>query len=73
MEGVERAVSELVVEKVADVTGRDPADLPPLYHSIDPDAVNKLVESLSTGAIHFTYTNQEIEITSNGEIALTAQ
>lgn len=71
MEGAERAISELVVEKVADVTGRDPLDLTPMYHSIDPDAVDALVESLSDGVIHFTYENLEIEISSSGEIALT--
>jgi predicted DNA-binding ArsR family transcriptional regulator len=73
MDGAERSVSERVIRKVADVTNRDPVELPPLYHSIDPDAVNKLVDSLSSGTIHFTYANQEIEITSRGEIALTHQ
>jgi hypothetical protein len=73
MDGVERTVSELIVEKVAEVTDCDPLDLPPLYQSIDPDAVDELIESLSSGTIHFTYANQNIEIASSGEIALTNQ
>jgi hypothetical protein len=73
MNGAERSVSELVIQKVAEVTDRDPVDLPPLYHSVDPDAVDELVESLSNGTIQFTYANQEIVITSRGEIALTAR
>ncbi|MFT4882666.1 MAG: hypothetical protein ACI8U4_000160 [Natronomonas sp.] len=73
MDGAERSVSELVIQKVAEVTDRDPVDLPPLYHSVDPDAVDELVESLSNGTIQFKYANQEIKITSRGEIALTAQ
>lgn len=32
-----------IVEAVAAVSDRDPADLPPLYETIDPDALNTLL------------------------------
>jgi uncharacterized protein with NRDE domain len=35
-------LSELVLECIADATGREPASLAPLYESVDPDALDTI-------------------------------
>lgn len=37
-----RAPSDAVVDAIAAVSGEDPRDLPPLFESIDPDALDLL-------------------------------
>lgn len=49
-----------IIQAVADQTGRDPMDLPPLHNYIDPDALNSLFECTRTvernsGEIEFIY------------------
>jgi hypothetical protein len=41
-----------IVDRVAEVEEQDPLDLPPLYDSIDPDALDRLAES---SKIQFEY------------------
>lgn len=50
-------VIELVVRSVADVTGTDPLDLPPLYEAVDADAVERLCTYADGGdlSIQFEY------------------
>ena len=49
-----RIVQE-VVKRVATETGRDPKALPPLYETVDPDALAVAVETLDTGRVTFSY------------------
>lgn len=63
-------ISELVVERVAAKTGRDPLELPVLHDVLDPDALDTLVDGMSGGEVSFTYADQEVTITSDGEITL---
>lgn len=58
-----------IVEVVAEATGREPTDLPPLYESIETDALDALV-STSTDAstrVTFDYAGVEVTVRSNGE------
>ena len=52
-----------IVERVSEMEEQDPVDLPPLYNSIDPDALNQLSDS----EIQFEYIGYEITI-ENGDV-----
>lgn len=74
-DGSEQLVFTLV-SAVADYTGRDALDLPPLYEVIDPDAFEQLFKPLQEngtrangGRIRFTYAGCDISI-SNSEITV---
>ncbi|WP_222913838.1 HalOD1 output domain-containing protein [Natrinema sp. SYSU A 869] len=54
-----------IVKRVSEMEETDPLDLPPLYNSIDPEALNQLADS----NIRFEYTGYNIEI-ENGTIAI---
>jgi len=66
-----RTVSERVIRTVAEATDTDPAALPPLYESVDPDALNELVESMSDGEVSFEHADCEITVDSDGGVQLT--
>lgn len=61
-----------IVELVAEATGQDPGSVPPLYESIDIDAVEALVDgsARSEGSTCVTFTHAGVEVTvgSDGEI-----
>lgn len=61
-------VSERVVEAVATYSDTDELELPPLFDSIDPDALDGLIRSMSHGTVSFVYAGQRITVTSRGEI-----
>ncbi|WP_418282685.1 HalOD1 output domain-containing protein [Halorubrum sp. DTA98] len=63
-------VSERVVRKVATATDSDSLELPPLYGSIDPDALDRLVAQLSDGEITFTYADHEVVVSGDGTVDL---
>lgn len=54
---------ETVVRLLEQATGGDQLDLPPIYHSVDPDAVDALMESGSEALmISFTHAGYDISI-----------
>lgn len=61
-------VTERVVEAVADYTDTDVMDLPPLFDSIDPEALDGVVRSMSGGEISFVYADLRIIVDSHGEV-----
>lgn len=72
-----RSVSRRVIEAVADKRGTDPAELEPLYRSIDPDYLEKLFSDRSrTDAsaaqtctrLVFTYEEHRIRVSRDGSI-----
>jgi len=69
-------VSERIVTQVAEAEDSDSTTLPPLYEVIDPDALDKLIESLSGGpnqstcVVRFVYCDYEITVTASGKISL---
>ncbi len=48
-----------IVDRVAKMEEQDPLDLPPLYDSVDPDALDRLSES---SKIQFEYIGYKITV-----------
>lgn len=60
-----------VIETVAVAVDRSPADLNPLYDSVDPEALNALVRSSSTGegvVVSLSFAGQTVIVDSRGEV-----
>ena len=64
------AIPERVVQQVAETKGRDPLQLPVLEDVIDPDALETFIDEMQAGEVSFIYADQEITITSDGEITI---
>lgn len=70
--------SEAVVAAVAAAENVAQTDLPPLFDSIDPDALDSLFESgplaeRSTGTVSFSYAGHEVSVTADGQVDLEAR
>lgn len=59
-----------VVTAVAGAADTDPIDLPPLYDTIDPEALNTLIKSAENGSVllTFSYTGYTVIVHGDGEI-----
>jgi len=55
MESVPGRIVEKIVKGVATETSRDPVALPPLYETVDPDALAIAIDTLDTGRVTFDY------------------
>ncbi|EMA59365.1 hypothetical protein C469_12071 [Halorubrum lipolyticum DSM 21995] len=65
--------STAVVEAVATATGRDPLEMPPLYDTLDVDALDGLLTADRTGddgtvAVSFRYDGAYVWVDSGGAI-----
>lgn len=60
-------VTERVVQSVAASTDTDPLDLPPLYDTIDPDALAVSIHTLNV-TMHFQYADQFVTVRSDGTV-----
>ena len=74
----DRSVTELVIDCLADATGRDPLELPPLWEVIDPDALNRLFVSTKTGgervgSLTFTYCDHTVTIEKQSAVIVSAE
>lgn len=69
---IETAVSTKVVQRVAAATNQTVTELPPLYETIDPEALDAVIESATTDesslACQFTYSDCLISITGSGAV-----
>ena len=65
-----KTASEKVIQTVAETTNTDPLELPPLYETIDPDALDALIADMQAGSISFTYTDCEITVRSDGTVTI---
>lgn len=66
-------VSFLVVVAVAAVEGTDPERLPPLYDSVDPDALDAVLDTAGDGAgmnVSFEYEGYEVRTRPSGRVEL---
>lgn len=68
-------VSTSVVQQVAERAGVDATELPPLYDSIDPDALDAIFASTTSstsrsGRIEFTYAGYRVTVSSDDGILL---
>lgn len=55
---------------MARYTDTDPLELPPLYNSIDPDALETFVNMLSDTKLHFQYAGHHVVVESDGTITI---
>ena len=62
----------IVLTTIADELGTDPASLPPLRESIDPDILNGFRDATgqSARALSFEYLGYEVVLTDDGVIRL---
>jgi len=69
--------SEAVINEIADREDVQPTELTPLYHTIDPDALDALVENAqqndSTLEIGFTYHGYSVTVTDEGLEHVTSE
>lgn len=66
-------VSIQIVKQLADVQGLDPRDLSPLTHTIDPEALDTLIESAASDpTVLFLVNGYDVTVTSNGIVSLDA-
>lgn len=65
--------AERVVETLARETGTDPADLPPLYDAVDPDALNSLFRGVDSSShrVRFTLADHAVTVSGDGTVAVT--
>lgn len=60
--------SERIVQAVADYTDTDPLDMPCLFHAIDPDGFDVIVEGLEDGQVHFQYAGCDVTARGDGSV-----
>lgn len=58
-----------IVTTVADAEGVDVTELPPLYDTIDPDALTKLTERNVT--VEFTYYGRQVVVHGDRRVEIT--
>lgn len=57
------SVSESIIEAIAEARDVPPTELmPPLYEAIDPDTLDRLVQSVTEGRMQLTFEYQSYEI-----------
>lgn len=71
-------VSQLIVEAVAEREGVSPLRLPPLYGSVDPDALDQLFASPSTAdqlqlEVEFVYNGYRVTVSEGGAVSVEAR
>lgn len=64
-----------VVSAVAEATGRDVIDLPPLADSVDPDALETIVADAGNGhrvgvEVRFAYAGCDVAVEAGGEVTV---
>jgi hypothetical protein len=70
-----RATGDLclaIVAAVADVTGREPTTVPPLYPTVDVDALGRLLRDArgSEVRVTFDYAGCAVAVSSDGDLAV---
>lgn len=69
----EPSTSQRVITAVAEETGNDPTEVGPLYHVIDPDALDRLFGPTATtdrtaGRVEFEFAGCEVLVHGNGTV-----
>lgn len=67
------SISEQVVRTVANRSDTDALELPPLFHTLDPDSLDTLVREMDEGNVSFEYAGYDITVNSQGVIEVDAQ
>jgi hypothetical protein len=65
---------QTIVSQVAEIAGRTPGDLPPLYEAIDPDALEALVDSApDSTVVSFTYHGCAVTVTGGRTVRVVLE
>ena len=68
----ETAPSVAIVEAVAEVTGKDPVEMPPLQRTIDMEALESLIAGRGENSIRLSlYLGTDVTVDSDGEIEVS--
>lgn len=59
---------ERVTRRVAKEKNVDVLDLPPLFHAVDPDALNALVGTMAEGEVTFDYVGRTVTVGADGAV-----
>ncbi|WP_436926371.1 HalOD1 output domain-containing protein [Halosimplex amylolyticum] len=65
------SVSVAIVERLATATGREPDALPPLYRSVDPDALERLVAAGGLSHVSFSHAGCDVTVSGDGRVTVT--
>lgn len=63
-------IAASIVGTVAERSGRDVLELPRLYDSVDPGALETLVERMNAGEVSFPYAGYDVTVLSDRSIHL---
>lgn len=72
-------MSTAIIEAVADHAGIDPTELPPLYESVETDALEALFRSFPDGPLRqegdvtFSYAGYLVQVTADRAIEVTSE
>lgn len=64
------SISEQLVQTVAAHTRTDPLELPCLYETVDPDALNTVINKMANGMVSFPYAGITVVVLSDGTIRI---
>jgi len=72
----EQSTSQRVISAVAEETGKEPTEVGPLYHVIDPDALDRLFSATrgsgrNQGHVEFTFAGCDVVVHGDGEVEVT--
>jgi hypothetical protein len=69
----ETAPGFAIVEAVAETTGKEPAEMPPLQRTIDMDALESLIAEPAESSVRlsFEYVGVDVTIEANGVIEVS--
>jgi hypothetical protein len=66
-----QTLSGLVEEIGSAVAGdsrHEPRDFPPLYESVDPEALGSVIDTLDSGEVSFEYADHVVTVRSDGDV-----
>jgi hypothetical protein len=63
--------TEQVVLEIAEQEGIEPTELPPLYDTIDPEALNALLTTDTVSDLTFEYLDYEVTVTAPDHITVS--
>lgn len=66
-ESYNESLSLQIIQEIANETGTDPVELPPLYHTIDPTLIDALPERAT---LTFPYQGYTVAIDGDGAVTI---
>lgn len=67
------SVQYRIINHVAAATDTDPLNLPPLYETVDADALETVITEIETGKVVFSYADQEVTVESDRTVRVNGQ